>query len=506
MSQLHSATERTTMREVPRHVGIDLDPWQRLRKRCVYGLAMSFLFACGSSSTELADARGSTSSTSVGSAGKGTSSGSAGPETGEGTSRISGVASSTSDSGATTGETEIGGGSEDTGSSTGASWEWGWTEILEGTAGNDQVLGVAVTSKGDTVWTGAVSGPWQEGAWQGAADIAFGIIAPSGEIVAELQLGSDGMDLPLDVVVLANGGFAIGGTTTGELFGEPNDDFNDGFVIGLTPGGEVAWTRRLGLGGVNQVAATPDGGVVAVGSAPGPGGGQAFAVELGAGGEFLWTSLFGDPGFSSATDAVAVDGDMIVIGFTTAGFDGEPASAGLDAFITRVERPSGNRVNTTLLTGPEDEALLRIVLADDVLWATGYTSSELDPEGAGAGVDVLLTRIGKDTTVGTVHQYGTAGDESPYGIAVDGDLVVVSGRIDDAAWNGRTALGGGDAFLLGIDAKTGLLEWSEQEGGPGRDEHVSVALFQDMLVTAGYQGQDNNGVLGDLWLTARPLR
>ncbi|MEM6290643.1 MAG: hypothetical protein AAGA54_05235 [Myxococcota bacterium] len=424
------------------------------------------------------------------------------------------AASSSTDADPTTTPIETGtsggpGSSEDTGDSAAeSSGDVGpaieWTEYLDGTNDDDQVLGVALTEDGDTVWAGRVSGDWQPDAWQGASDLAAGRIAPDGTIVYETQLGSTGMDVALDIAVAPDGSTFLGGFTTGALLGQANPAGNDGFVIRLDETGTVVWARLLGRGTVNQVTATPDGGVIAVGSEQSPSGGVGFAVELTEDGSEAWSSTFGEGGFTSAADAAVVDGDAIVVGFTTVGFDGEVAMDGLEGFVTRIRRTDGARTETSLLLGSGEDALLRVATAGGSVWAAGYTSSTLDPEGAAGDNDVLLVDLGTGTSIGAVRQYGTAGSEAAYGIALVDGSVLLSGRIDDDTWPGQSSAGTGDAFLLSVDSADGSVHWTAQEGTQGLDEHVSVASDGTTIVTGGYRAS-SDGVGGDLWLTARPL-
>jgi sugar lactone lactonase YvrE len=86
-------------------------------------------------------------------------------------------------------------------------------------------------------------------------------------------------------------GFAVAGEVA------PQDGPRTPQVWRLTAGGEVRWQRAYSDGQfVNGLAATPDGGLVLVGSTShGPGKTNVWVVRLDPKGDVVWQRVFGAP-------------------------------------------------------------------------------------------------------------------------------------------------------------------------------------------------------------------
>ena len=236
--------------------------------------------------------------------------------------------------------------------------------------------------------------------------------------------------------IASDGSYFLGGVFTGTVqFGtpaapdvmvaQPGDDY--GFITRFNADGSYAWTRAFPSSGgvdiygheappaINGLAATPDGGVVAVGSYDGtidldPGDAveshqtnffghrEGFVVKLAADGTFAWGGTFTsqDIGSDSDAGAVVIDGTGgVIVGASFYGSVDLDPSAGTEVHTSSVGggvlvklTPAGALSSVqSAETGPPVPAAISMTLATDgSLWVLGGTDfAAFGPDGAPRG-------------------------------------------------------------------------------------------------------------------------
>lgn len=252
-------------------------------------------------------------------------------------------------------------------------------------------------------------------------------------------------------------------------------------VIVTSPvgGGAVRWTRHLGSDlddAVRRLAATPDGGVIALIETWGDLGGAGLgdldvvAMRLDGDGQLLWSRPIATATREFAGDvAVGEDGVVWVVG-TTWGALGGPSAGESDAFLARLA-PDGELEWIEQIGTPRADNATGVAIAagGDVLVA-GWTEGDL--AGARGGADGFLIRLAPDGTERWARQLGGAGIDFLIGVAADRDEAVVVGTTDGVV--AAPSAGGQDWFHARFDADGAELSVG-QEGGAGSDRAYGVA-------------------------------
>ena len=268
----------------------------------------------------------------------------------------------------------------------------------------------------------------------------------------------------------------------------------------LPPQMTYAWTQTIGgLGGdhANDVAPTPDGGVVVVGwfadavdfdptggvdlhTAGGPQ--SAFVMKLKADGSYAWGHTFGNDQAATA-QSVAVDaaGDVVVVGWFHGAVDFDPAGNGdvhvatgayEDAFVTK-RHADGSYAWTGTFGADHSDRAFGVATGDDnsvfIVGAFRHTV-DFDP---GPGVSAYTSQGNYDifatrwTAAGAHVWTRTVG-----GVSMD---LAYTATVDGA---GDLLLGGS---YSDYDSVTGV----DFDPGPGEDWHTDGGAFVSKLTAAG---------------------
>ncbi|WP_437914381.1 SBBP repeat-containing protein [Sorangium sp. So ce302] len=307
---------------------------------------------------------------------------------------------------------------------------------------------------------------------EGALDWIKTIAGPSVDRVYGLAVDSD------DNIVVAGsftdwadvlGGQQLGGD---HLTSEGGEDI---FVAKMDALGNFAWSRNFGdttAEVANDVAVTPDGGVVLVGRIAGrvnfgttllnAQGDDAFIAKLDGDGTPLWAKIFGDT-MSQEFAAVAVDakGDIVVAGSTggTINFDGAPRryAGGRDAVVAAFTA-EGKHLWNRLYGDAEDQKALGVAAdqAGNVI-VVGEFESAIDfgapsprLESLG-GNDAFIAKLAPNGDTAWAKSFGDAAEQRARAVAVDelGAIALTgsfSGRID-LGQDPMMSSGGADAFV-----------------------------------------------------------
>jgi hypothetical protein len=218
---------------------------------------------------------------------------------------------------------------------------------------------------------------------------------------------------------------------------------------------------------------------------------------------YVWSAGFGDATpLDAFGNGIAADGsnNILVTGTFSAGinFGGGPlmAEGVIDGFITKFD-PNGKFVWYKQLgySGAVDVALAVTADAAGNVYATGGFMNHLAfgpgvfvdaPTGVEAIYVVKLNSFGNGVWC---KEFGSAGSQSGYAIAVDGDgEVLVTGALTGTADFGMgplTSKGARDVFVLKLDANGSPL-WGNQYGDASDQAAGSIAVdAQKNIILAG---------------------
>lgn len=304
---------------------------------------------------------------------------------------------------------------------------------------------------------------------------------PPGAVIWTRQFGSVSEDEGLAVATGATGSIAVAGRTSADMAG--GSSFPGGAYVRLyTAAGALVWADQFGGDAgaeAHGVAIDADGNVIVAGSVVGllgstyNGGLDAFVRKYSPSGDVVWTRQFGTPGSDIARAvAAAPDGSFILAG-TTLGRLGGPNSGGADAYVRKYD-PDGNPVWTRQFgTAGTDLSFGLAVAADESVIVVGYTTGDLAGAAAGQG-DAFVSKYGRDGDVLWTRQFGTPGNDSAHAVAVDeAGNVFVAGTAEGAL--SGPGMGDLEAYLRKYDAN-GNIVWTRHIATDLPDEAWGLAV------------------------------
>jgi enterochelin esterase-like enzyme len=207
-------------------------------------------------------------------------------------------------------------------------------------------------------------------------------------------------------------------------------------------------------------------------------------------GSALWTRGLG----TSAADrayGLALDsrGGVIVAGYTSGDLDSQHAgNAGNDAFVAKFSADGEQQWILQFGDPAEaDRAYALAVAGDDSIYVGGYTRGALNGQNAG-DKDIFLARVSPAGEIEWVEQFGGAGEDKGLSLAVDGDMVYLSG-VAGSGTALSTPVGDLDAFLAAYTAG-GEQVWVRQFGSAGWDEATGVFAANGIVYVTGFAGDD----------------
>jgi len=355
----------------------------------------------------------------------------------------------------------------------------GYSTYLGGN-GTEEGNGIAVNGAGNAYVTGSTwagNFPTTAGAYQTASG------GHNDAFVTELNASGSGL---VYSTYLGGGGYDTG-------YGLALDAAGAAYVVGST-----AWDNAYGAfpttAGAFQTTFPSTGA-----NTPR----SAFVAKLNASGSALVYSTFlGGSGYDEG-GAIAVDasGAAYVTGRTTslnfptknayqgAFAGGNPSGTNSDAYVSKLT-PSGSALAySTYLGGSGDDTGYGIAVdAAGAAYVTGQTASTTFPtknayQGAygGGAHNAFVSKVSPDGgSLGYGSYLGGSGDDTGYGIAVDGaGVVYVTGHAGSANFPILNAAqptpgSGDDAFVAALNANA--LVYSGYLGGGGYDQGLAIAV------------------------------
>lgn len=285
-----------------------------------------------------------------------------------------------------------------------------------------------------------------------------------------------------------DGMFPGAGDSAGRGLGQ-----GDALTFRTSPLDGTSWIRQFGtpFPDASTAVCTTGGSGYFVGWTEGDlagrsaGGRDAWISMIDSMGMQRWLMQFGyaaDEQFNSvacAGDPASGTQQFVAVGVTD-GDGPESSNGGTDALVASFA-PDGSTLWATQFGGSGDEVATAVIVADDVIYVTGSTTSPGEPADESDGTDP-----GKDdddsttstTTAPSVPERPSAPGGTPFGV------------LDDTIGPG----GRQDAFLTAIDATTGAILWTSRFGSDDDETVTSATITEDgLLVITG----STKGSLGE---------
>ena len=322
-------------------------------------------------------------------------------------------------------------------------------------------------------------------------------------------LGTTAYEQSSAIALGSDGALYLGGFTEGNLHGQTNNGFADGFLTKYLADGTQSWTRLLGTGEYDRafaLAASGDGAIYIAGSSEGnldgqthQGSGDIFLTRYQADGTKSWSRLLGSPAEEAATAlTTGGDGSIYVAGYTQGGLDGQSNSGGSDGLISKYSA-TGSRLWTRLLgTSSEDRATALARGSDGAIYVAGYTNGGLHGQTNNGTTDGFLSKYDANGNRLWTQLLGGTAPDLATAVTVGNEGAIYVGGYSEGNLHGQTSNGGVDAFISRYDSNGNRL-WTKLLGGPSYEAANAITLGSNgNLYLAGYtegslDGQVNGG-------------
>ena len=320
-----------------------------------------------------------------------------------------------------------------------------------------------------------------------------------GEVAWMKTYGGSGDDTAREVIVTADGGYAILGFSNsmdGDLIGKTTP-VNDYWLLRLDADGELLWSKTYGGSGDDQgqsVIQTADGGFAITGYAMSSDGDASnnegfhdnWIVRLDSKGNILWERSFGFSGHDHSYDVLqTADGGFFFVGFldiTAARSDGfEDKSGtltrhGVGEFWGTKISAQGNLQWRRYFGGTNNDRAHAVVPA----WDGGYVmagfseSDDFDISDTRGSYDFWVVKVSEEGEKLWERSYGGSGIDIAYDISLTPDgAYIITGHTISSDKEVTNSLGESDIWVIKIDQQ-GQLLWEHTYGGSGFDLGQSV--------------------------------
>ncbi len=268
----------------------------------------------------------------------------------------------------------------------------------------------------------------------------------------------------------------------------------------------------LGRGGAIFVGGTFDGAIGIGGTVLTSAGSTDFYVARleAEGGTHVWVDGFGSTRADGAPKlAVDAAGDLLVVGSFQGTMDlgGHTltAAGGVDGFAAKLSAADGSVVWARQWggSGIDRGGAIASDASGDV-FVTGTFSATVDlgdgPVTSAGMQDLFVAKYSSSGNEFWVKHFGSAGDDAPFGVAVDSTgAVIVAGSIGGSGTFGTTdplaSRGGADILLAKYRSSDGAGVWAFDYGGAGDDRAtgVTVGSGDAIFVTGAFTGDGDLG-------------
>ena len=172
-----------------------------------------------------------------------------------------------------------------------------------------------------------------------------------------------------------------------------------------------------------------------------------------------WGTVASRYSHSAVVDA---SGLATITGYTRGAFTGQTNAGGLDLFVARYDTTTGDLVWVTQHGTAGDDTGRDIVTDGTYFYVVGDVEGAIAGQPTAGGRDLFVSKLDDAGSILWTRLFGGGGDETGYGIAVDGaGNVYVTGGSSSSALPGATFPGNTPAsFLVKYDAD-GVRQWTQ---------------------------------------------
>ena len=225
------------------------------------------------------------------------------------------------------------------------------------------------------------------------------------------------------------------------------------------------------------------------------GGTDAFLQRYDSFGNEIWTRQFGSASLNGATGVAVHSSGTYVSGDIQGAFPGQTHAGRTDAFVRKYDA-DGNELWTRQFGTITQEREVKVAADATGVYVTGWTGGTMPGQTSSGDTDVFLVKFDHDGNELWTVQFGTSGNERPYGISASASGIYLTG-MTTGAFPDFTSTGGFDIFVRKYDIG-GNVQWTRQFGS-GSNTDSGRAIFADGagVYVGGYTGR---ALPGQAWL------
>lgn len=175
---------------------------------------------------------------------------------------------------------------------------------------------------------------------------------------------------------------------------------------------------------------------------------------------------------------VLANGFPVIAGTTYANFPGMTHIGGSDAIAVKYNLDGTVAAITTIATTDWDSIWAGTIDDSANIYLVGHTSLDLNGTNAGAGTwtkDVFIAKVDSNLNHLWLVQTGTTTNDYGYAVALDSSGKVIVGGSSSGTWPDQTQLGNDDAFIMQYDSH-GNRQWVIQFGSAEDDSVYGIAV------------------------------
>jgi hypothetical protein len=404
----------------------------------------------------------------------------------------------------------------------------GWVKTFGGKAAQVGWY-VAVDGQGNAVVAGTAEGPIDFGdgpvQTKTSSDVFVAKLDPTGRVLWAKRYGETGFHVPTGLALTSQGEIVLSGMMSGDIdFGagvRSAAGDSDAFLVKLDPSGKLLWVVQAGDDGVQDggsVTIDSDGNALWSGTFEGKldingktaqsaGQSDAFLAKIDASGKAIWLNGYGSPGYEG-DHGVAVDGAGNV---TLAGYyDGKldvgggalpDASSGAGDFLVHVDRDGKHLWSHGMVVDTSGGFAYSLsALPNGSLLLAGKLQGSVDLAGAkltsgdhGIGVawiDATGKVVQSQVYQGTGETFAFAQPDGKGGVLLAGYF---AGSLDLGGQR-LTSVGDDDMFIAHLDA-SGNIVHRGRLGGGGGERPAAIAPTPDggLIVSGSFTGKMDLG-------------
>lgn len=212
------------------------------------------------------------------------------------------------------------------------------------------------------------------------------------------------------------------------------------------------------------------------------GGPDAFIQAYDQHGNLLWTQQFGSNMTDRAMGVAADSTGVYLCGLTYGALPGHQSAGSDDSFVAKYDSTGNMKWLRQLGTEANDQCTAMAVDSSGGVYAVGATGGSMAGPNLGND-DAYIRKFDQKGNIIWTVQFGSAGEDRGYGVAVDSTGVYMTGRTDGTL-PGQTNLGGLDAYVTKFDVNGNQL-WIRQFGSPEDDRGWGIGTDSTGIYVVG---------------------